>query len=209
MKVSKALAQSAKKPPRVVTLPPNAFADTWKDKPETPVQVGVRRIAEADQRAARVEAQKRADILHPDVLHDDPVWVEAYNQALMHACLGFALTKPEDMTQPLWPLQFDVLAHRLSQGGTARLYDELELLTVVGGTSRPEATDEALATFAERLRAGTFWSELHVDGADLAELAEPLRAEALRRRRMQREIQIRRVLAFALELAEGSALPAP
>jgi hypothetical protein len=208
MKASVALATAARKPPRVVALPPNAFADTWKDKPNQPLRIGLKRIAEADQRAARVEAAKKADALHPSCPHDDPIWVEAYNQAVMHACLGFALTHPDDLAQPLWPLQFDVLPHRLAEGGVERLFDELELLTVLDSPSRPEASDETLADFAERLHAGTFWGEMHVPDEDLAGLDEPLRRQALARRRVRLEVQIRRVLAFALELAAGEQLAA-
>lgn len=206
MKASAVLSASVRKPPRVVSLFPSAFADTWKDKPVEPVQVGIKRIAEADQRAARVEAAKTADALHATSTHDDPIWIEAYNQALMHACLGFALTQPGDMTQPLWALQFDVLPHRLTEGGVERLFDELELLTVLDSPSRPEVGDAALDDFAERLRAGTFWDALCVPDEDLAGLDEPLRRQALARRRVRLEVQIRRVLAFALELAAGEPL---
>jgi hypothetical protein len=206
MKASAALAMAARMPPRVLPMPLNAFADTWKDKPAQPLLVGLKRIAEADQRAARVEAVKKAEALHADLAHDDPIWVEAYNQALMHACLGFALTRPEDLTQPLWPLQFDVLPHRLTEGGVERLFDELELLTVLDSPSRPEATDAALADFAVGLGSGEFWTTLSVPDHDLAEIEEPLRRQALARRRVRLEVQIRRVLAFALELAEGADL---
>jgi hypothetical protein len=209
MKASAALAASARKPPRVLSLPPSAFADTWKDKPAQPTRVGIKRIAEADQRAARVEAAKKADALHPSCTHDDPIWVEAYNQALMHACIGFALTQPEDLTQPLWSLQFDVLPHRLAEGGVERLFDELELLTVLDSPSRPEASDAALADFTERLRSGAFWATLRIPDDGLEGLDEPLRREALARRRVRLEIQIRRVLAFALELAAGEPLAPP
>jgi hypothetical protein len=170
------------------------------------MRVGLRRIAEADQRAARVEATKRADALHAGSLHDDVIWVEAYNQALMHGCLGFALTQPDDVGQPLWALQFDVLPQRLTDGGVARLFDELELLTVLEGPSRPEATDEALGELAERLQMGTFWSGLRVPSADLAGLDEKSRARRLAERRVRLEVQVRRVLAFAIELAAGAPL---
>jgi hypothetical protein len=206
MKASSALAMVARTPPRVLSLLPNAFADTWKDKSAHPVMVGLKRIAEADQRAARVEAVKKVDALHQDLVHDDPIWIEAYNQALMHACLGFALTRPDDMTQPLWPLQFDVLPHRLTEGGVERLFDELELLTVLDSPCRPEATDVALADFTVRLGAGEFWTTLSVPDHDLAGMEEPLRRQALARRRVRLEVQIRRVLAFALELAAGEPL---
>ena len=206
MKASTALATYARKPPRVLSLLPNAFADTWKDKPTQAVAVGLKRIAEADQRAARVEAAKKADALHPDLAHDDPIWIEAYNQALMHACLGFALTQPEDMSQPLWPLQFDVLPYRLAEGGVERLFDELELLTVLDSPSRPEATDAQIADFAERLGSGALWTTLRVPEDDLVGVEEGLRRQALARRRVRLEIQIRRVLAFALELADGEPL---
>jgi hypothetical protein len=190
----------------VISLPPSAFADTWKDKPAQLTRIGLKRIAEADQRAARVEAAKKADALHPAGTHDDPIWVEAYNQALMHACLSFALTQPEDATQPLWPLQFDVLPHRLTDGGVERLFDELELLTVLDSPSRPEASDAALGDFSERVRSGAFWATLHVRDDGLDGLDETLRRQALARRRVRLEVQIRRVLAFALELAGGESL---
>ncbi len=110
------------------------------------------------------------------------------------------------MAQPLWPLQFDVLPHRLTDGGVERLFDELELLTVLDSPSRPEASDAALADFAERLRAGTFWRDVRVPDEDLTGLDEPLRRQVLARRRVRLEIQIRRVFAFALELAAGEPL---
>lgn len=155
---SEIVARQPRKPPRVVELKPNAFADTYEDKPTEPVRIGLRLCAELDGMQARSVAAQTATRNHPELGPADDVWVEAYNQALMHYVVAAGTCHPDNVAEPYWDMAYDVVPRALSELGTIRLFDELELLKVTESPLSPEATNEDLDEIIELLRSGAMWN---------------------------------------------------
>lgn len=145
-----------------------------------PIDVGIMRIGEAHQMDARSEAVKTASRLHPNAARTNEDWLLTYNQSVMLNCVAAALCDPNNRFKPLWPMQTEIFPSRITTSGLERLFDELELVTVIEGPTRPEATDKQIAELAEDLMTGDFWQDMP----------------------MARARHIRRLLAFAIDLAE-------
>lgn len=142
---------------RTVTLAPSGFADDWEQKPTEPVEIGLRLLSEADLAAARSVGVQKACELHPELDERSEIWIEAFNQALMHWAIARGTCKPESIEQPFWEMAEDVVPLALSEGGAARLYGELELLTVLESPVIPEIDEEGLTRLAELLTTGALW----------------------------------------------------
>lgn len=141
-------APGAAPAPKVVTLFPNAFADTWKLKPKGPVEIGLRLIADGDLDRARSYAAKiAADI--PDGNPD--VRVEAYNETLMQWAVARATCKPEDARQDFWKSPQDVVALALTDDGLKLLFHELLNLKIERSPLQSEARDADLVEFGQLL----------------------------------------------------------
>jgi hypothetical protein len=174
-----------------VLLPPSAFRDTgvaipgalWK-KPSEPVEVGLRTLGDAERTWAMEQGVKAADRAYPDMSHDDPEWIERRNTGVIHFSLVRAVCKPDNRYEPFWPLQERSLPRFLEEAAIDRLWEELELVSVADGVLRDEASDEDLAELARDLATGALWEGLSVGRAR----------------------KVRRVLAFAIELAQGEVL---
>lgn len=138
------------------------------------------RIGEGHQMAARSAAIATANRHHPGIAHSDDAWLLTYNQAVMLECVAAALCDHKNRHKPLWPMQSEVLPGRITTAGLERLFDELELVTVYEGPTRPEATIDQINGLAEDLGSGAFWQDMP----------------------MARARHIRRLLAFVIELSE-------
>lgn len=160
----------ARKPPRVIHLPPSAFADTSSDKPLEPVAVGIKLISEGDTEGADVAARQRAERMHPERGPDDPIWDRAYNEALMVYAVAVGHCHPDSIHEPLWDMAFDTVPRILTTAGIERLFDEIELIKLADSPLRPEASDDELATLSKVLATGTVWQTM-----------SPARRGALRR----------------------------
>lgn len=154
---SQVLAGQSRKAARAVLLPPSAFADTWADKPDEPVLVGVRIIGEGDMMEARGVAARTADKFHPGSGPHDDVWIEAFNQSLMHYAIATATCHPDNAAEPFWDMAYDVVPCALSEGGALRLFDEIETLKVTESPLAAEATAEELQTLATLIQSGDLW----------------------------------------------------
>jgi len=171
-------------PDRVIDFHPTGWSEKWIERPNAPIKVGIARIGEHHQMAARSAAIATADRLHPKGGRDSREWLESFNQALMHGCIAAALCKPHNRHEALWPQQAELLPVRVTTAGAERLFDELELVTVIEGPTRPEATSEQLFELGDDLTTGLFWQDMP----------------------MARVRHIRRLLAFVIELAEEPIL---
>ena len=154
---SQYMGAASRKAPRVVKLRPNGFADTWAGKPACPVDIGLRLVADVDLATADSVAAKRATDLHPGLGPRDDIWVERYNQALMHWAIARGTCQPDDVDQSYWEMAEDVVPAALSEHGTLRLYSELEILTMTESVVTPEIDDDGLARLAALLQPKTLW----------------------------------------------------
>jgi hypothetical protein len=143
-----------------VRLKPSAWADTWEGKATAPELVGVRLVAEADLARARGEAERTAAKLHPRLDERSAVWVQAYDQALMHFVIACALCLHDDVSEPLFEMQEFVISHRLSSAGTLRLWDAYEELRIVDSPLSPEIGEEGAAALAAVITQDAWWDAL-------------------------------------------------
>ncbi len=132
------------RPPRVVTIPPSAWASHRADRPAEPVQVGLRLISEEDTQYARGEAARIAAEYIQNAENEEER-VAAFNDALIRVALGRALCQPHDVTQPYFLMGEDEIRVRLTSDGARRLYQELEALHVAESPAMPEIDEEGFA----------------------------------------------------------------
>ena len=104
IRAASAASRPALRPaPRVVTLEPYAFADTWGARPAEPTKVGLRLPSEkviesAMQLAARdVNRDFREALVEGESEVVNESMVEAYNSQIMVNILAHALCAPEDV----------------------------------------------------------------------------------------------------------------
>jgi len=177
---SRHVETASRKPLRAVKLPPSGFADTWENKPKASVEIGLRLLSEADLAGARAVGVQQANALHPELDERSDIWVEAFNQTLMHYAIALGTCQPDHVEQPFWEMAEDVVPLALSEGGMLRLWSELELLTLIESSVTPEIDEDGLARLVELLQAGGAW-----EGKSVTQ-----------KRRLGR------LLTYALELAE-------
>lgn len=149
-----------RRPDHVVTLPPSAFAETYADRPREPFPVGIRRISEGELGEARAEGQKKADRKHPSLAAGDPIWNDAYNQALMHHAIAAGTCMPDDVDQPRWEMAYDTVPLVLAPAGAARLFDEIEMLQIIDSPLSLETTPAEEAQLSELLLSGGLFAEV-------------------------------------------------
>lgn len=114
-----------KKPGTTLVLPLWVFADSWEDKPEAPVCVGLRLLAENDKIQARALAAKAANDRHPEHGAD---WTDCYNDAIQLQLVALGMCDPNDVRQPaeLFPYAEDQVAFRLTSKGAAFIFQAIQ-----------------------------------------------------------------------------------
>lgn len=175
----------ARLPPHVVVLAPSEWADTWSDRPETPVPVGLRLISETDASLCRAEAARKAWDLHAGD-EDEEGRAEAYNGALMALALARAICQPEDVTARFFEtgLAEDMVGLAWTSETVERLFGELEALHIRESPCAPELGAAECEALGRALASGVAW-----------ECVEGGRAR-----------RARRLLAAVIELLQPSAV---
>lgn len=141
-------------PGRVVELLPAAWSETWGDRPRETTRVGLRVIPDAAKDAARVEAARKAVAEFPGRDDDDPLFVEAYNAALMRGAVAVSLCHAEDTSRDAFEMQPTIVDLAMTTPTVAMLYDELELLEIVQSPASALASDEQIVAIVEACKAG-------------------------------------------------------
>lgn len=129
--------------PRVITLPPSAWADHRSDKPREPVPIGIRLISEEDVQIARSTAAKIATELVPVGGEDDRI--AAYNDALCRVAAARGTCAPHDAEQSFFAMGELEIRERMTSEGVRRIWQEIEALHISGNPSLAEIDDEGLA----------------------------------------------------------------
>jgi hypothetical protein len=125
----------ARKPPRVVKLGIEAFAQTIDERIEGAI-IGIRLISEEDVQQARAEAAQIAESLHPGpTITDDKV--AAFNDALMRLAVARSACAPDDITQPFFAMGELEVRHKLTSETVRRLWWELDALHVASSPAIP------------------------------------------------------------------------
>lgn len=144
--------------PRVVTLKPSAFADTWKFKPATEVAVGLRLVSSEVVENARAVAAKQAYEWHADKdtgrIRDPDAYAESYNDTLMRRVVARAACDVNDRSKPYFKAAEETVRAALTAEGVRRLWDELLILHAESSVAIALADDEDLARLARVLLRG-------------------------------------------------------
>lgn len=150
--------QNKPRPPlRIVVLPPTAFADDWREKPDADVAVGLSLLSESDIETARAEAARRAWSDHPEE-RDLENRVDAFNDRLMTILVGRSLCDPNNAARPwdhLQGLAEEGARERLTPAGIKKVYDELEAMMIGTSPTRAPIEDDQMFdivdSFLERI----------------------------------------------------------
>lgn len=141
-------------PLKVRVLPPSAFADTWKSKPQHPSRIGIRLVGEDVVATAVSMAQETANEYHPhpaDTVASE-LWLESYNAALMINVLAHALCDADDASEPHFKhAPNDTIRIALRDVTIRSLWEDFELLSKQTSPLTPEATDDEIVALGELL----------------------------------------------------------
>ncbi len=182
-----------KRPPATVVVPATAFANTWVDRPEEDVCIGLRFVADADLEDARVEAYRRATGFFPNHERDQAttdLFVASFQDALVRWVIARGTCDPNDVHKPWEPWSAApediVVEQALTDVGAQLIFDAWERMRIASDIGLACASDEDIALLPDLL-------------ARLPGLLAVSRPRALR---------IRRLLRFVLEELETVETPA-
>lgn len=175
-----------RRPPATIVVPPEAFANTWVDRPEEDVCIGLRFVPDTELEDARLEAYRRANELVPD--HEKSaaateVFVASFQDALVRWVIARGTCDPNDVHKPwaLWDAAPEDMAREvLTDLGAQRIFDAWERMRISSDIALPIASDSDIALLVELAR----------------------RLPALGRASRPRELRCRRLLRFVLEELE-------
>lgn len=164
MTTFRAAQEADRKAPRVVVLPPSAFASDWKDRPTDPndpdaeVAIGVRFISATDIDVARAEAYRRAVAWMTDggKTHDVSEYEACRNDQLLYLLVARAACDVNDIDQPWFPRPAeDTIRDCLTAEGARRIWDEMQILHAGSGVGMPVAGDGEVKKLAAILWEGS------------------------------------------------------
>ncbi len=167
--------KAAARLPRVISLPPSAWADSREDKPREPVRIGIRLISDEDTQIARSTAAKIAVELVPVGGEDDRI--AAYNDALMRVATEHGTCSPTNAEDPYFVMGELEIRQRLTPEGVRRVWHEIEALHASSNPSVSEIDDEGLAHLFALLDRGVLDSLEKSDAARVRRLLEMCRAD--------------------------------
>ncbi len=142
-------------PPSNVVVPPAAFADTWDERPNEDVCIGLRMIPDTDLEDARIEAFRRAQRLYPNHEKSEEatiLFIASFQDALCRWVVARGTCDPNDVKVP-WPLWSaapeDMALDVLSDLGVQRIFDAWERMRIEADITVQPATDEDLDKLAD------------------------------------------------------------
>lgn len=143
-------------PPRVVPVPPSAFADDWHGRPDSEVAIGLCFVSAEDIDAAMNTALERAESWATNEgRRDEAHFNKVYNEQLIYGIVGRAAVNPNDCTRRWFPAPCeDSIRRAMTPDGARRLWDELQLLHVGSGVQMPMASDDDIRRLAAILARG-------------------------------------------------------
>lgn len=178
-----------RRPPGKIVVPPEAWANTWVDRPEEDVAIGLRFVADVDLEDARVEAYRRAKELHPEFESSEPVeamFIASFQDALVRWIIGRGTCDVNDVHKPwsLWSAApEDMPRVTLTDVGAQLIFDAWERMRIENDIGTAVASDEDLALLPELLT----------------------RLPLIRAKSRTEELRLRRLLRFVLEALERAA----
>jgi hypothetical protein len=152
-------AQRDIKPPKILVLPPSAFADEWGDKRSTEVAMGLRLVSQGELETGRKEAEREATGFYAELrgtpIPADPhVATDIFNDAIVMHVVACGTCDPNDVTRPYFRAAPDTVRVALTPDGARRIYDEIMLLHKGMSPGYPQASDAEAAALGRRLAHG-------------------------------------------------------
>lgn len=178
------------RPPGKVVVPPEAWSNTWTDRPEEDVCIGLRFIADVDLEDARIEAYRRAKELFPEFESSEDVrelFVASFQDSLMRFVVGRGACDPNDVHKhwTLWnAAPEDMARETLTDKGAQLIFDAWERMRIENDIGVTVASDEDLALLPKLLE----------------------RMPLVREKSRTAELRLRRLLRYVLEELEGASL---
>lgn len=179
------------RPPSKVIVPPEAWSNTWPDRPEEDVCIGLRFVAEVELEDARIEAYRRARELFPEFDKNESVealFVASFQDELIRFVIGRGTCDPNNVHKPwsAWSAAPEDMARAtLTDIGAQLIFDHWEKMRVENDIGTAAASDDDLALLPVMLE----------------------RLPLMRASSRTRELRLRRLLRFVLEELEEFAPP--
>ncbi len=159
--LEKLVSAATRRPaPRTFDLLPEFFAETWGNRPTSPIKVGLRVPGEQEYQTGIIEAEKA----HGEAIEKackDPhlvgraieIGVAAYNSKLMTFCVARGLCNQQNVTlpHPYFELPEDEIPIALKSNAIKRIFDEIERLAIDQSPVFAEANEVELLELAEIL----------------------------------------------------------
>jgi hypothetical protein len=139
------------RPPKVIDVPPDAFASDWAERPSEAVAVGLRIIPDDDLQTARDNAAAFAARRYLDQV-DTVEAVDCFNDALLRHKIARATCMPEDVRQPFFRAAEDTVRFALSTDGVKLLAQEIQLFELERSPAYKPATDDEVLDLAALLQ---------------------------------------------------------
>lgn len=136
-----------------VLVPPNAFSDRWKGKPNAEVAIGLRLIGDVDLDTAKAEGKKRALEMH-DKPADEEGREACFRETVMQWVVSFAACDVNDRRRNYFEAAQDTVPLAFTAEGLRLVYDRYERFAIEQSCIDPTATDDDANELAARLAAG-------------------------------------------------------
>jgi hypothetical protein len=132
------------RPPKVITVPPEAFSWEWPERPEQPVEMGLRIVPDEDIQAARDESARFVFARYGD-RWNTPEAVDCFNDALLRHRIARTTCQPDDQRKPWFRAAEDTVRMALSTEGVKLLAFEIEVFDLeTSPLYKPISDDELL-----------------------------------------------------------------
>jgi hypothetical protein len=133
--------------PKVIKVPPEAFSWEWAERPEQPVEIGLRIVPDEDTQAARDEAARFAFGRYGDRWESQEA-VDCFNDALLRHRIARSTCQPDDQRKTWFRAAEDVVRMALSTEGVKLLAQEIEVFEQESSPAYRPATDEEVLDLA-------------------------------------------------------------
>lgn len=144
-----------KPPPKIIELTTKAFDPKWAGKPKgAAVACGLRTVGAGNVDGARANGGVYAKNLHPRE-EDDPLWEEAYNDALLREYVAHGICDANDVTKPpTWMKTPETESVFFTPEGLRHLFDELQKVASQESPAAKPLTDTEVMGLTTLLATG-------------------------------------------------------
>jgi hypothetical protein len=141
--------------PKVITVPVAAFSWEWNERPEQPVEIGLRIVPDEDTQAARDQAARFVFDRYGDRWQCQE-GTDCFNDALWRHRIARTTCQPDDVRRPWFRAAEDTVRMALSTEGVKLLAQEIEVFEQENSPAYKPATDDEVVDLAAALAEEPF-----------------------------------------------------